>query len=58
VNRIRPKQSRIRLDPDSYEQLRLQVLRPTVGAANLAGPCRTLKFTTKNFAVSAVMIPN
>ena len=27
MNRIRPKQPRLRLDPESYDQLREQVLR-------------------------------
>ena len=57
MNRLLPKQPRLRLDPESYEQLRLEVLRRVVGDANPVERDRIWKFTTRNSEVAAEVIP-
>ena len=56
VNRILPKQPRLRLDPELYERLREQVLRRDGWRCQFAGADRILRFTTRNFAAKAGMI--
>jgi 5-methylcytosine-specific restriction endonuclease McrA len=43
VNRIRPKQPRMRLDPGPYDQLRKQVLRRDGWSCQVCGSMRNLE---------------
>jgi 5-methylcytosine-specific restriction endonuclease McrA len=43
VNRIRPKQPRLRLDPEPYDQLRKQVLRRDGWQCQFCGSMRNLQ---------------
>jgi len=47
VNRIRPKRSRLRLDPELYEQLRKQVLRRDGWQCQICGSSQDLQIRHK-----------
>jgi ATP-dependent DNA helicase RecQ len=49
VNRLRPKQPRLRLDPDRYEQLRNQVLRRDSWRCQSCGTRSNLEVHHKEF---------
>ncbi len=49
MNRIRPKQPRLRLDPESYEQLRKQVLRRDGWRCQSCGARSNLEVHHKEF---------
>jgi len=58
MSRIRPKQPRLQLDPESYEQLCREVLQRTDGDLSSAAAWRVFRFVTGNFGLNPEMTPS
>jgi hypothetical protein len=56
MSQIRPKQPRLRLDPELYEQLCREVLQRDGWRCQSCGSLKNLQVLTRNFAVNPGMI--